>query len=233
MRIENGQPVPEYRVTALYYRLHSEVDSDRFDQAADVAATIGPFNCTLSAGLLRAVPTSEFQDREAAKAAVEALLRDWEQSAFLGSPGHRIKFAYERSEVEEINPVPGFKFAFAESALGFGSVLAAAVISRNNVAYPPPNPSFRRNPVTDRLAERLRRVRDREAELTAAAYFVLSTLEQELGEPVTLADRQRQRWRSTVLSLIDSVIYRLELIQTLAGRGRVIRHRFPPKRQPG
>lgn len=183
MRIENGQPVPEYRVTALYYRFKSEVEEDGFEKAEAQSGLLGSFTYTLADGALKAVPSEEFRSRDDAKEAIEPYLRDWEQIAYLGSPPHRIKFIYERSDVEEINPVPGHVTVFPEGAVGFGSVLAAAVIARSNRAYPKPDPAFRRTPITDRLVERLRRVRGREAELPAAAYFVLTTLEREFGGP--------------------------------------------------
>ncbi len=44
--------------------------------------------------------------------------------------------------------------------------------------YPAPDPGFRSTELTDALAERIRRVRDNEAELAAAGYFVLHALEE-------------------------------------------------------
>jgi hypothetical protein len=181
VRIEKGQPVPEYRVTALHYRFVSDEDQDRFDQSAVQSGSLGPFTYRLEDLRLTAFPTQEFLDLGAAKATIEVFLRAWEQDAYLGTLGHRIRFEYERSHVEEVNPVPGFVFAFAEEAMGTGSANAAAVVSRNNASYPSPDPRFIRTPITDRLTERLRRVRDRESELPAAAYFVLDT--HEFGGP--------------------------------------------------
>jgi hypothetical protein len=183
VKIVDGVPVPEYRVTALRYRFDTENPDDHFDNAAPQSGVIGSFQYTLAVGVLRAEPTVEFLDREDAKAAMAPYLRDWEQSAFLAEPGHRIHFEYEGSEIEEINPMPGFKFAFAEEAIGLGTAHAAAAVSRENPSYPAPDAQFVRTPVTDRLTERLRRARDRETELTSAAYFVLSALEHEFGGP--------------------------------------------------
>lgn len=178
----------EYRVLALHYRFQSEVEMDKFDSAAPLSGTLGSFNFSLTTGDLKAEPITEFLDRESAKDAFEPYLRDWEQLAYLGSPGHRIRFDYQRSDLEEINPQPGFKFAFAEEAIGVGSANAAAVITRSNPAYPAPDPDFRRTPLTDLLTERLRRARDRQTELTSAAYFVLSRLEGEFGGRESLAN---------------------------------------------
>jgi hypothetical protein len=183
VKIVDGLPVPEYRVTALRYRFLTDNPDDHFDNAAPQSGAIGSFKYTLAGGTLRAEPTIEFLDREDAKAAIAPHLRSWEQSAYLEEPGHRITFAYEGSEIEEINPMPGFKFAFAEEAVGVGSANVAAVVTRENQAYPAPDAQFIRTPLTDRLTERLRRARDRESELTSAAYFVLSTLEHEFGGP--------------------------------------------------
>jgi hypothetical protein len=186
VRIVDGLPVFEYRVTALHYLFRSDIDGDRFDRARSQVGTIGAFTYALDQGHLRAEPSREFLDTAEAKLAIEPFLRDWEQIAFLAEPEHRIRFECERAEVEEVNPAPGFTFAFAEEAVGVGSAHAVASITRNNGQYPTPDPQFVRTRVTDNLSERLRRARDRETELTSAAYYVLSTLEHEFGGPSEL-----------------------------------------------
>jgi hypothetical protein len=186
VKFVDGVPVPEYRVTALRYVFRSENSDDHFEHAANASGSLGPFKWTLENGVLRAVPTVDFNDRQTAKEAIEPLLRNWEQSAFLAEPFHRIRFDYDGSEIEELNPMPGYKFAFAEDAVGSGFAAANAVVSRDNPSYPGPAPDFVRTALTDRLTERLRRVRDGHTELTSAAYFILSTLEHEFGGPAEL-----------------------------------------------
>jgi hypothetical protein len=182
MRFENGQPVPEYRVKALVYRFRSEVEEDRFDEAVPLTGTLGSFSFVLANGTLTATPLVEYLSREDAKEAIGPHLRNWEQLAFLGDPGHKIRFEYERSEVEEINPVPGYKFVFAEEAIGFGEALTAAVITRSSPRYPDPPATFRRTALTDLLVTRLRRVRAGEAELPATAYVVLTSVYAAFGQ---------------------------------------------------
>jgi hypothetical protein len=182
MRFENGQPVPEYRVTALIYGFRTETEEDRFDEAVPLNGTLGPFSFVLADRTLTATPLIEYRSREDAKEAIEPYLRDWEQLAFLDEPGHKIRFDYQRSQVEEINPMAGYKFAFAEDAIGFGSALAAAVITRSNRAYPAPPGTFRRTALTELLVRRLRRVRVGEAELPATAYFVLTSVYEAFGQ---------------------------------------------------
>ena len=207
----HGERVSAYRVLALYYRFTSEVDHDRFENATPNAGHLGEFRYELGSGTLRAVPFEEFRDREAARDAIEPYLRDWEQSAYLAPAAHRIHFEYERSDVEEIHPKPGNVTVFLEAAMGFGTAFGAVVITRENAAYPLPDPSFRRTPLTDRLVERLRRVRDREAELPAVAYLVLDTIEDEFG-----GARRKRASAAKALAVDEDVLNKLGALSSRA-----------------
>ncbi len=170
----------EYRVTALYYRFMSEVENDRFDDAEPQSGTLGDWEYSLEAGLLKAVPTAEFRDRGAARRDLEQYLRGWEQSAFLSPSRFRIRFEYDRSEMEDADPQPGSVTVFPDT-LTLKMTAFAPTIVRGFRYFPEPDLHFRHTYLTDRLTERLRRLRDNEAELPAVAYFVLDSLEHAFG----------------------------------------------------
>jgi len=187
----------EFRVTAMYYRFASETGRDDFGRAAPSAGTLGVFDCALSDGILKAVPTVEFRDREAAKQALEPYLRDWEQAAFLSPRAHRLRFEYEGSDVEEIDPQPRILNVFPEAATGSGSAFGATVVTRVNREYPPFDAGFTRTPLTDLLAERLRRTRDGGELWPAFAYFVLTQLEAGFGG-AEKGDKRRRKMARTL-----------------------------------
>jgi hypothetical protein len=78
-----GDRVTAYRVTSLHYRFESLRDTDRFEEAAPVSGKLGDFDYVLADGRFIATPRAAFRDREEARDALEAHLRDWEQGAFL------------------------------------------------------------------------------------------------------------------------------------------------------
>jgi hypothetical protein len=171
--------VVEYRVNALYYRFTSG-GSDNFEKAAARSGMLGDWSYDLDAGVLRAVPAAEFRERRAARDDLEPHLRDWEQAAFLTTYAYRIGFDYDHADVEEVNPRPGSITVFPET-IDLRFSMGTPTIIRGNREYPAPDTAFRRTPLTDALTERLRRVRDREAELPAVGYFVLDSLEEGFG----------------------------------------------------
>lgn len=171
-----------YRVTALYYRFESDSSHDRFDAAAPQSGRLGDeFEYSLEGGALRAMPFREFRDRDAARDALDVHLRAWEQSAFLGTLRHRIRFRYERSDVEAVDAPPGAVYVFPETVRIVAGIPSGFAITRGNPAYPSPNPAYSRSDLTDRLTERLRRARDGKSDLPATAYYVLTAIEQEFG----------------------------------------------------
>jgi len=171
----------EYRVTVLHYRFEGERDNDRFDKAEPQYGSLSDdFDYTLEDGVLRAVPRVEFREEMAARDALEAHLRNWEQASFLNSPSHRIRFDFDGSDLEEVHPRPDTTTMFVPTIAMHARAFPPTVVV-DTPTYPEPDPSFKRTPVTDRLSERLRRVRDGEAELPATAYMVLTTIEQEFG----------------------------------------------------
>jgi hypothetical protein len=99
--------VPEYRVTALRYRFKSDNEHDRFDEAVAQEGSLGNWGYRLEAGLLTAVPSAEFHDRQAARDDLERHLRAWEQTAFLSTSSYRIHFEYDRADMVDADPSRG------------------------------------------------------------------------------------------------------------------------------
>lgn len=174
------QPSPEFRVTRLIYRLVSETTTDDFGRAEPLEGDLDGWAFRLEDGILSATPSEEFRSRESAKAHLEERLREWSQAAFLSGSRFQIRFDYERSDVEAIDPPPNHVFVFPEAARATVSMGTPTIVLGHR-AYPAPDPAFRRTPLTDLLTERLRALEDGRAELPAVAYLVLSALEQAFG----------------------------------------------------
>jgi hypothetical protein len=206
--------VAEYRVTALIYRFASEIEEDRFSRAAPQTGTLGDFHYTLEDAVLRAEPQVEFRDRGVARDELDPYLRSWEQAAFLSPAAHRIRFEYERSEVEDADPQPGVTNLFPDTIYARGVVMDATIV-RDNGRYPGPASGFVATPVTARLIGRLRRLHKDGSDLLATAYVVLTTMEKEFGS----GDR---RTAARMLNVDHQVLHRLGLLTSRADpvRGR-------------
>ena len=168
-------------MTALYYRFTSEIEYDHFEKAEPASGVLGSFSCTLADGVLEAIPSVEFRDRQAARDALEPQLRDWEESAYLSDRAFRIRFVYDRSSVEEVDPKPGVINLFGEVSASGGGAATLTITRRDNLEYPSFDTGFRSSPLVQRLTVRLRRTRDGGETWPAFAYFVLSTLEEKFG----------------------------------------------------
>lgn len=167
-------------VQALYYRFKSLNDLDTFENAVPLSGALGDFDFALDSAVLIVRPRSHFGDRESARDALEPYLRNWEQAAFLSAANHRIQFEYDHSDVVDRNPDPGNIVLYPDT-IRLRLIAFDATVKRDNGRYPEPDASFAATPLTERLAERLRRVRDREAEVPATANYVLTALEREYG----------------------------------------------------
>jgi len=173
-------PSPGFRVTRVVYRLKSESDAHDFSKAAPLDGHLDGWSFRLEDGVLSATPHDDCRTREAARNNLEDRLREWSQSVFLSGSGIQIRFDYERSEVEVIDPPPNAAFVFPETAMGTLTA-GTPTIRLGHGTYPAPDPAYRRTPLTDLLTERLRALEDGRAELPAVAYLVLSAIEQAFG----------------------------------------------------
>jgi hypothetical protein len=178
--MSNPGQSPGFRVTRLFYRVINESAMDDFSHALPLSGHLAAWDFMLTDGMLEATPSEEFRSREAARADLEARLREWAQAAFLTPNAFRIGFAHDRSDVEVIDPQPGAVFVFPESAVGTITVGTPTVVIGHRT-FPSPDPTFRRTQLTDLLSERLRAFRDGRAELPAVAYVVLSAVQTAFG----------------------------------------------------
>jgi hypothetical protein len=196
--------VPDPHVQALYYRFKSLSDLDTFDKAVPLSGALGDFEFTLESAVLVAHPRAHFPDRESARDALEPYLRSWERGAFLSSSNHRIEFEYDHADIVDRDRNPHNIVLYPEP-IRLRLVALDATVKRENGRYPEPDAGFATTPLTDRLAERLRRVRDAEAEVPAAAYTVLTALEANYG-----GGRKGTRQKAAVAMSVD-----LEILHTL------------------
>ncbi len=172
--------MPDPHVQALYYRFKSLSELDTFDKAVPLSGSLGDFDFTLESGVLVAHPRSHYPGSESARDALEPYLSSWERHALLSEANHRIQFEYDHANVVDRDPDPGNVVVYPDT-IRVRAIAFAATIKRDNGVYPMPDPGFVTTPLTDRLAERLRRVRDGEAEAPAAAYYVLTALDADYG----------------------------------------------------
>lgn len=179
-RLPQTVAMADPHVQALYYRFKSLNDLDMFDKAVPLTGTLGDFDFALDSGMLTARPQSHFGDRDSARDALDPYLRSWEWDAFLSPANHRVEFAYDHADVVDRHPEAG-SVAFAAEFIQVQGFAMNATVKRDNGRYPEPDASFSTTPLTDGLAERLRRVRDREAEVPATANYVLTAVVEEYG----------------------------------------------------
>lgn len=177
-------------VEALHYRFRSLNDNDTFDRAVPLSGALGDFDYVLESATLIARPRSHFGDRTGARDALEPYLRSWERGAFLSRSNHRITFEYDHADIVDRQPDAGGVTVYPETAR-LQAIAFAPTIKRDNGRYPEPDSSFITTPLTDRLAERLRRVRDGEELVSAAAYYVLTALELEYGGAANPGQKRR------------------------------------------
>ncbi|MGA2513449.1 MAG: hypothetical protein ABSG37_07505 [Candidatus Limnocylindrales bacterium] len=174
--------MPDPHVEALYYRFRSLNELDTFDKAKPLAGSVGRFDFVLEAGELVARPRDHFADVRTARATIEPHLESWQQFALLAESDHRISFDYDRAEVVDRSSGPD-RQVYPGAAVA-RVLVAEAAVRRDNGDYPPPAETFIASPVTTRLIDRLRRMRDKRSEIPAAGYYVLTLLEREFkGRP--------------------------------------------------
>jgi len=174
--------VSDYRVTRLLYRFVTDEPLDRFERPAPRQGKLGDWDYLLDGGVLHLSATTEFRDRQLARNDVEPLLRLWEQSAELMTPPHRIRFDYVHSDIEEIDPQPGYLNVFPEAAsLRLQTFAPTVSVTTQNAEYPAPDPTFVQTEFGARLQARYRKYRAGAADLPAVGYYILDAIEHEFG----------------------------------------------------
>lgn len=163
-------------VEALHYLFKSRQPLDKFDEAQPLNVVLADFDCELADGKLVARPRLHLAFEQDARAALEPMLRSWEQAAFVSALNYRIAFVFDYAEI--IDRSPGPNVTVYPGTARASAIAMDASVSRSNRTYPSPDPAFVATPLSDWMVERLRRVRDHEAELVATAYNILTKGEE-------------------------------------------------------
>lgn len=95
----HAAPMPDPHVEALHYQFKSRQPLDRFDDAQPLKVSLDDFDCELAAGKLVARPSDHFAYEQDARAALEPMLRSWEQAAFVSGLNYRIAFVFDYCEI--------------------------------------------------------------------------------------------------------------------------------------
>jgi hypothetical protein len=170
-------------VVSLRYAFASATDSDKYDDAAPLSTSLGPFDIELSDGTLVVRPHDHYADPEQAKDAFEPFLRSWESSAFLQPGRYRIRFNYRTADVVDRNapPTGGPTVHLKALAGALSLTVGTATLTRSMAIYPSPDASFQASSLTDELISRVRQYYDGRERLTSMANWILSRLEREYG----------------------------------------------------
>jgi hypothetical protein len=176
------------RIASLYYRVkyldQTQVVSAN---APEASHTLGDFNCTVNHERLTAYPVGDHPDEDAARAALEPTLRAWEATSEL-LDGYPIRFDFEYSQQEVVDPTPGEAYAMAGVAMA--GVTAEATLTIERGTFPSPSKDVQRvGDLTTLLRARWRNVLQGRELVTSGAYFVYTALENALGGPKGVADR--------------------------------------------
>lgn len=177
-------------VVSLRYQFSSEADSDKYDDAAPLKTTLGPFDVELADNTLIVRPRDHYPSANEAKEVLEPLLRSWESSALLQSGRYKIRFNYVSAEVIDRNPPPTDESTVHLKASAGAYIVTgvSATLTRRMSAYPAPDPSFQASPLTDEFISRLKQFYDGREPLTSMANWVLTRLEKEYGNRDGIAD---------------------------------------------
>ena len=167
-------------VESISYEIRFPDDGFSVSPAAPpVDFVLGDFDCHLDAGVLSARPTVHFASAEAAHAALEPLLHDWEAELELGL-NRRMTFESPGSHVVDRDPDAGaFHAVGLSDSLRLSDSLTAHIES--SVWPDPPTGRFRNTPFVGLLRIRRRDLADGREQLTALAYWLLTQAEQRFG----------------------------------------------------
>jgi hypothetical protein len=141
-----------------------------FEQAPPLEADIDGWHLVLADKELKATSVEAIEPEEAARAALEPILRAWEAVAYLRDQ-HDVCFVADGAD----QPPHGFTAMPDEDR----------ILVRNNHAYPAPEPRFERAPLVDILLAVLRRFDADVPSLPQAVREVVGLVE---GKDLGLAD---------------------------------------------
>lgn len=191
-------------VIALRYRFVSVNEHDRFGEAAPKTFTASGFDLHLSDGVLEVKPHGHLATAEEARAEVEPILADWAAQARLERPRRRIRFDFEDAEIIE-RVQDGI--VVRPPTIRINTVVAEALIVVDNPVYPAEPTGFRTDGVLDTILARLWDLDADRTNLTDAANWVLTKVEDVFGGP--LGATSRRRTAAQALALHDDILSNL------------------------
>ena len=162
----------------IRYKFESLNDLECFDQAATMTVTEGDFDFRLADGILEARPRGDIPGIDEARAEVEPILSAWAAQAALDRPGRQVRFVYH--DHRTIRRATGEPLAGTSITMPF-SILAAAAIKHDNLAYPTPPVGFRTDAVLDAILARIEGLRAGRAQVTDVANWIVTKVEAAWG----------------------------------------------------
>ena len=149
----------------------------------------------MAAGELTCEMKTHFSTAEAARAAVEPILRAWECHADLKWSRGELRFKFDGADIIDRSPVPpgtirGIGFAVSPASLVCSAGTVSVRVTRGHYPDPPPS-TFRLNPDAQSLLDRYNRYLDGGEPLLNMAYFCLTVLEASAANRADAAIRYR------------------------------------------
>lgn len=168
-------------VVAVQYELAFEIDVQYEPPESLVTYPGADFDVQLESRRVRFIPKSHFADRESARAASDQVARAWEVSIGLEVETLGARLRYEKTEVIDRNPTPGFIEVHAEG-IACSTAFGTLTVTRSLDRYPqPPDPTFKLTPDADFIWQRYRMFKEGREPLLSMAYFVLTAVESPAG----------------------------------------------------
>jgi hypothetical protein len=174
--------VRDTHVQSMHFSVGSgEGISYRDPEPVSFVNDLGAFD--LADGKLTITPNEHFSDEEEARRAIEPFLRAWEIDADLTSNLGMIRFTFERVELIDRDPPPGWSPQVAQPK-GVGAVAQLGQVSVHVSCrkYPQPPHAFRATPEAQLAYRRWLGYRSGKEPLQSMAYFVLTLVESIAGD---------------------------------------------------
>jgi len=136
----------------------------------------------LREGVLAVEPADHFPTGDAARQAIEPLLRAWEIESDLRREVGAIRFTFDRAElVDRDPPPPGMPTVHSGQVVAMGMAVVSAIAHVIRGQYPAPPTAFRTTIDVEAAYRRWLGYREGREPLQGMAYFVLTLIEVPAG----------------------------------------------------
>ena len=163
-------------VVALCYKIEHGAGID-YSRAEPFEVRHDAFDVRIKDGHVRFSMNDHFTTERDARNAVAAYIRGWELDAALLRGPNTFMLRFDRPEIEERNPTPGYKYAQARP-VHITITTSEPEVTLLPRTYPPPPPTgLKRSPDVESMFYRYVGYREGKEPLTAMAYFCLTVLE--------------------------------------------------------